>query len=322
MDHIPLTTTIVLDSVIEAVIRRSITRGSDAEKAFIDNLRKGVPAIVLGTLNTAADIDWVAQALADMFSSAWDKHSHKVCITKCLQPWWDNECTRFLSQYKLEKSHESWLLFWRAVKAAKHKFFDLRIDEIAGSNKRPWDLMEWVKQHKLPACEAIQYNGQPCHQMSKLWDVLHNTYNLASGREVDLSVLDPLPTLQERDWPPFSALELTDALSSCSSRSSPGPDHIMWVHLKAVLENKKSIQLLVTLADACICVGHWPKHFQDSVSVIIPKPGKPTHSTPKLFRPIVLLNTVGKLIEKMISNHLQFNMIKYDLVHPNQVGGV
>jgi len=222
----------------------------------------------------------------------------------------------------VEKSHESWLLFRRAVKAAKCKFFDLRIDEIAGSNKRPWDLMEWVKQRKLPACEAIQYNRQPCHQMSELWDALHNTYNSASGREVDLSVLDPLPTLQERDWPPFFALELTDALSSCSSRSSPGPDHITWVHLKAVLENEKSVQLLVTLADACIRVGHWPKQFKDSVSVIIPKPGKPTYSTPKSFRPIVLLNTVGKLVEKMISNRLQFDMIKYDLVHPNQVGGV
>jgi len=70
MDHIPLTTTVVLNSVIEAVTRRSITRGSDAEKTFIDDLRKGVPAIVPGTLNTAADINRVAQALADVFSSA------------------------------------------------------------------------------------------------------------------------------------------------------------------------------------------------------------------------------------------------------------
>jgi len=142
MDHIPLTTTIILDSVIEAVTRQSITCGSDAEKAFIDDLKKGVLAIVPGTLNTAADIDRVAQALADVFSSAWDKHSHEVCITKRSQPWWDDECTKFLSQYKLEKSHKNWLLFWRAVKAAKHKFFDLWITEIAGSNKRLWDLME------------------------------------------------------------------------------------------------------------------------------------------------------------------------------------
>jgi len=56
-DHIPLVTTVVLDSVIEAVTWLSITRGSDAENTFIDNLRKGVPTILPGTLNTAAEID-------------------------------------------------------------------------------------------------------------------------------------------------------------------------------------------------------------------------------------------------------------------------
>ena len=41
-----------------------------------------------------------------------------------------------------------------------------------------------------------------------------------------------------------------------------------------------------------------------------------------MFRPIVLLNTVGKLVEKMISNRLQHDMIKFDLVDPNQMGGM
>jgi len=97
-----------------------------------------------------------------------DQGEIEVCITKRSQPWWDNECAQSLGQYKLEKSHKNWLIFQQAVKATKHKFFDLRIDEIAGLNKRPCDLMEWVKQHKLPACETIQYNGQPCHQISEL----------------------------------------------------------------------------------------------------------------------------------------------------------
>jgi len=37
-------------------------------------------------------------------------------------------------------------------------------------------------------------------------------------------------------------------------------------------------------------------------SKVLPRPGKLTYSTLILFRPIVLLNTVEKLIEKMISN--------------------
>jgi hypothetical protein len=36
----------------------------------------------------------------------------------------------------------------------------------------------------------------------------------------------------------------------------------------------------------------------------------------------MLLNTLGKLVEKMISNRFQFNMISFDLVDPNQMGRV
>ena len=36
----------------------------------------------------------------------------------------------------------------------------------------------------------------------------------------------------------------------------------------------------------------------------------------------MLLNTLGKLIEKMISNRIQYDMIKHDIVHPNQMGGI
>jgi len=35
--------------------------------------------------------------------------------------------------------------------------------------------------------------------------------------------------------------------------------------------------------------------------VIIPKPDKPAYNISKAFRPIVLLNTLGKLIKKMIA---------------------
>ena len=43
---------------------------------------------------------------------------------------------------------------------------------------------------------------------------------------------------------------------------------------------------------------------------------------PKAFKPIVLLNMLGKLIEKMIARQLQFDAVKYSILHPNQLGGV
>ena len=41
-----------------------------------------------------------------------------------------------------------------------------------------------------------------------------------------------------------------------------------------------------------------------STSVIIPKSNKVLYDTPKIFRPIVLLNILGKLIKKAISKML------------------
>ena len=43
---------------------------------------------------------------------------------------------------------------------------------------------------------------------------------------------------------------------------------------------------------------------------------------PKAFRPIVLLNTIGKLIEKVISHRLQFHLSANGFLDPNQLGGI
>jgi hypothetical protein len=73
---------------------------------------------------------------------------------------------------------------------------------------------------------------------------------------------------------------------------------------------------------ACVTVGYWPTHFKESTSVIIPKLGKRNYSTPKSFRPIVLLKTLGKLVEKMLACRLQFDGVAHDAFHPMQFGGV
>jgi hypothetical protein len=118
------------------------------------------------------------------------------------------------------------------MRAAKRKFFDDRIHEVASSDQRPWDLTSWVKERNLPSHEAISYRGAPCVGLDDLWMALDGSYNAASGRQVDLSFLDPLPPEPVRAWVPFSLLEFREALSACAKRSAPGPDHVTWLYLK------------------------------------------------------------------------------------------
>jgi len=72
----------------------------------------------------------------------------------------------------------------------------------------------------------------------------------------------------------------------------------------------------------CFELGYWPSHFKTSTSIIIPKLNKASYNTSKMFRPIILLNTFSKLIEKVIGERLQFQTLSKNMIHPCQLGGL
>src|ERR1700750_327853 len=321
-DHVPISSRVRISAGDLQVTRHVVPRDSEEEGAFIAEVVTNLGRVDTQDLSTGDRIEAAAQAVADVFASAWTNHAKPVTITSRSKSWWTEQCGTALAEHRRTGDRRDWKNFLRTTRKAKRDFFDERIREIATTNRRPWDLMAWVKQRKLPPCEAIQYRGEPCHTMESLWEALHGTYNSASGRACDLSILDEFPQKDILDWVPFSHKEMMDALKACSSRSAPGPDHVTWTHLKGILPGDDASKVLLAIANACTEVGYWPSCFKESVSVIIPKPGKPSYSVPKAFRPIVLLNTLGKLIEKMISNRLQFDGVKYGLFHPMQLGGI
>ncbi|KAF7779125.1 hypothetical protein Agabi119p4_3470 [Agaricus bisporus var. burnettii] len=195
---------------------------------------------------------------------------------------------------------------------------------MASDRKRPWDLMPWTRERKMPAVEAIlDSEGNSCNTEEKLFETLHNTYNAADNREVDVSSMyREIEEFEEREWVKFSVQEFHDALKNCAKNTAPGPDHVSWRLWKRFATDDKVCQFVTKIANACFDTGYWPQHFKQSISVIIPKPGKPSYDKAKSFRPIVLLNTMGKLIEKMIARRLQFESIEAGVIHPCQTGGI
>jgi hypothetical protein len=55
--------------------------------------------------------------------------------------------------------------------------------------------------------------------------------------------------------------------------------------------------------------------------VAIPKPDKLDYSLPKAHRPISLLETMSKLLEKAVTKRMQHDIVKHELIHANQFGG-
>ena len=107
-----------------------------------------------------------------------------------------------------------------------------------------------------------------------------------------------------------------------NNSSAPGPDKLIWSHIKIIIRDKNCLSKLIDIANACIDLGYWPSHSKSSTMVIIPKPNKTVYDLPKLYQPIVLLNTIGKIFEKIIRDHLQLHTISNNFIHRSQLGGL
>ena len=140
--------------------------------------------------------------------------------------------------------------------------------------------------------------------------------------QVNPSVLYEVESKPRQTWTPFSRFEFVSAISKCVNSSAPGPDKMMWRHWKLIIKNDECLSKIINIADTCINLGHWPKYFKVSTTVVIPKPNKTSYDTPKAFRPIVLLNTLSKLIEKVIAERLQHLVASNDFIHPSQLRGL
>ena len=86
--------------------------------------------------------------------------------------------------------------------------------------------MNWVKKWKLSMIEAIQYEGHPCIKLEDLWIALHNSFNSAQTWEIDIHVLDNIPSKSTKEWNLFSKQELIDAIEKCNNSSTLGPDKL------------------------------------------------------------------------------------------------
>ena len=131
-----------------------------------------------------------------------------------------------------------------------------------------------------------------------------------------------LPAEDKHLSPAISCTKILEALDSTSNSSTPGGDHITWRHLKLVVKDKRALQALTELFNRVVDEGVWPHQLKSSISCIIPKPKKPVYDVPKAFRPIALLNTIGKLLTKVITKRLQFEAQEHSLFHEGQFGGI
>lgn len=158
--------------------------------------------------------------------------------------------------------------------------------------------------------------------MDDLWNALHQSFNYAQSHKVDFQLLNEIPGKDTNVWVLFSREELINTIEKCNNSLASSPNKLTWSHIKKTIKSKEYISKFIDIANACIDLGHWLSHFKTSITVIIPKLNKAMYNSFKSFWPIILLNTMGKLIKKMIGEWLQFLMISNNFIYPYQSGSL
>ena len=92
------------------------------------------------------------------------------------------------------------------------------------------------------------------------------------------------------------------ALSRTRNRSALGPDGIRYLLIKAVVDMRLGRELIGDIAYGLIR-GEGPESWREMRMVLLPQPGKDLTIT-KNWRPLNLINCVGKLAEKVVADRI------------------
>ena len=239
--------------------------------------------------------------IAEVIHSSWATNSKLPRTDSNPTSWWNEDCQLAKDRYALHRSRDNLRAYNAATKRARQEFFMHKI-ELMTENNPPWEGVRWTKPRPPPKYSTITDHGSPIPDISTLFDVMHRHFSNAETRHVDDTFLNDIPQLETRSWPPISPKEVIDMLTLTSNASAPGPDNVAWHHLKSISDMEGVLDSICLLFNNVCDTGSWPSWFAASISVIIPKPKKTDYTIPKAYCPIALLNTVGKLLTKIIAH--------------------
>ena len=81
------------------------------------------------------------------------------------------------------------------------------------------------------------------------------------------------------------------------------------------------VKAMTAITQASWDTAYYARRFRTARTVAIRKPDKGNYTTPDTWRPIALLNTVGKVIEAVTVTHLRRMAEQYGMLPEHQMGG-
>lgn len=119
-------------------------------------------------------------------------------------------------------------------------------------------------------------------------------------------------------YSPITNQQIHKAIQKLSPYKAPGANGILNVVLIKLAE--VIVPIIGPLFRASIRLKYVPQEWKDSTIVVIRKPGKPDYAEAGAYRPIALLDTIGKVMASCVAEDLLYYADKYTLLPQTQFG--
>jgi hypothetical protein len=234
--------------------------------------------------------------------------------------WWNKECKAAALATKggfwtEEEAHQANKHLKAVVREAKRTWANEYI-----TTANIWEVAAWRHGRQSSLIPAlVGRDGSLVYDHEGMASLLSERFFAEATSPIPPSFHDDPPPLPPRPFHTFTESEITLLLKATSNKSAPGSSGIDWSLLKKGWDAAKGH--LIDVYNACLILGHHPPQWKEAKVVAIPKPDKADYSLPKAHRPISLLETMSKLLEKAVAKRMQHDIVAHELIYTNQFGG-
>lgn len=191
-----------------------------------------------------------------------------------------------------------------------------------------WNVSKILKK-KTTNIPILKYNNATYNTQLEKCEILAQTFSLNHTYSENLSdpstitvVNNAVSNLYISDNIPHTDIcisinKISDIMKNLKLRKSPGTDRLTNQCLKAL--PKKGLKYLTIIINSCLKLNYFPKIWKHSKIIPIRKPNKPP-DCPISYRPISLLSSLSKILEKIIKEKL-IDFIDAESILPSQQFG-
>lgn len=214
----------------------------------------------------------------------------------------------------------------------RNKSFNTDLIKLENSSKKFWQVTKAIKNKNsiMPPLrntsinQLVTTNSEKSELIASSFAKSHFiTHNWISP-QLENSVMQTISSLNSLQINPLDINKfytkpsiIKQTIKNLKNKKSPGQDNINNIMLKK--SPKKLFVKLTKIFNACIHFGHFPAAWKIAKVIALPKPGK-DNSLPTNYRPISLLSSLSKILERILLNGLIMHMELFNILPDFQFG--